>query len=293
MPFRSFPLLFLSLTMLTLPAVPTPAQNEALRVQPSNPRQGDALFVRLEGAGIEEPQVRWLNERFPLYRQGDVWRATVPVPPGAAPGGRTLAVTLTRGGQREWLERKVEVAKVPFPVQHLRMARSTARLYSSAGAKREDAAVGRAIRTVSDRRLWSGDWSLPAKGRTSTPFGVRRIRNGRAVGRHRGLDIAAKTGTPIRAPAAGRVVLAKTASEFKKYGGTVVLDHGQGVTTLYIHMSALGVAEGQAVDEGDLIGRVGSTGVATGPHLHWAAYVHGDAVEPQFFCRLSKRGVTP
>jgi murein DD-endopeptidase MepM/ murein hydrolase activator NlpD len=285
--------LFLLLTTLTLPAVPLRAQNDAaLDFSPANPRQGDSLFVRVSGEDVSNPEVRWRNERYPMYRQGEAWRALVPVPPDTPAGGHTLAVTLTAGGTPRWLERKVEVAKTAFRVQHLRMAASTARLYSGAAAKREDAAVGSAIRTVSDERLWRGEWSLPTQGRTSTPFGVRRIRNGRAVGRHRGLDIAARTGTPVRAPADGRIVLARTPAQFKKYGGTVVLDHGQGLTSLYIHLSALDAEEGRTVRKGEVIGRVGATGVATGPHLHWAVYVQGAAVEPLFFCRLSRRGIS-
>jgi murein DD-endopeptidase MepM/ murein hydrolase activator NlpD len=199
-----------------------------------------------------------------------------------------MRVTYRKDGVPRVLTRSVTVAKTPYSVQHLSMARRTASLYNFPGAKAEDRAVSTAIRSSTGGRRWTGDWAMPAKGRLSTPFGVRRIRNGRAVGRHRGLDIAAPTGTPIYAPSDARVVLSRT---FKKYGGTIVLDHGFGVTSLYIHQSALKARAGQTVKKGELIGRIGATGVATGPHLHWSAYVHGTSIEPAFFTRMSKRGV--
>jgi murein DD-endopeptidase MepM/ murein hydrolase activator NlpD len=131
---------------------------------------------------------------------------------------------------------------------------------------------------------------LPAKGRLATPFGVRRLRNGRPVGRHRGMDIAGPTGTPIMAPAGGRVMLALPPGTLKKYGGIVVLDHGQGLTSLYMHMSAVTARKGQVLSQGAPLGKVGATGVATGPHLHWAVYVHGDSVQPAFFTKPEPAG---
>ena len=119
----------------------------------------------------------------------------------------------------------------------------TEKLYTYPGRAQELATVRRALRTETARQQWEGSFVLPAKGRFSTPFGVKRIRNGRSVGYHRGLDIAAPIGTPIHAAAAGRVVLARS---LKMHGKTVVVDHGLGVTSLYLHQSALRCREGQA-----------------------------------------------
>jgi murein DD-endopeptidase MepM/ murein hydrolase activator NlpD len=163
------------------------------------------------------------------------------------------------------------------------MKRSTEKLYNFPGAKAEDAAVTAATRTVSDTLLWDGPFLVPTQGRRSAPFGVKRIRNRRTTYYHRGLDVAAPTGTPVVASNAGRVALAR---DFQKYGKTVVLDHGLGVTTLYLHMSALQVREGDRVTRGQPIGQVGAEGVATGPHVHWSLYVHGNAVSPLFWTRL-------
>lgn len=258
-------------------------------MSPTSPRQGDAVFLRLDLPDAESPRVSWLNKTYPLYQTGSGWAGPVPIRPETKPGGHTLVVRFTRGGRPETLQRKLEVHKVSYPVQHLRMARSTARLYNYPGVEKENKIVGDAVRARSDARLWRGDWLLPARGRISTLFGERRLRNGKYVGRHRGLDIAAKSGSPVLAAAAGKVVLA---GSYRKHGKTVVLDHGQGVTSLYLHMSAIHVKKGQTVSRGDRLGSVGSTGVSTGPHLHWSVYVHGTSLEPYTFVRLSRRGIS-
>jgi len=283
-------LLFL-LTTLALVTVPSLAQKQALEVQPAKPRQGDALFVRLREPEAQGAQVRWRNETFQLFRDGDAWTGVVPVVPDTPAGGHTLVVSFQRDGRTIRLPRSVQVTAVRYPIQRLKMARTTSSLYNYPGVEKEEVPLSRAIRTKSDERLWSGDWALPVKGRLSTPFGVKRLRNGKAVGRHRGTDIAAPTGTKIVAPANGRVMLAESAKKFKKYGGTVVLDHGMGLTSMYIHMSAVTARVGDVVQRGEELGRVGAEGVATGPHLHWSVYAHGDSIEPLFFTRLSKRGV--
>jgi murein DD-endopeptidase MepM/ murein hydrolase activator NlpD len=273
---------------LTLLAVPSSGQKQGLIAQPMRPKQGEAVLIRLADSGAQEPTLTWRGETYRLYLQGEEWIGGVAVSPDTPAGGHTITVNVAPG-HREQV--RIQVQPVKFPVQYLRMAKKTARLYNFPGAKREDAAVNAALRTRSERRLWSGDWVLPAKGPLSTRFGVRRLRNGRPVGRHRGLDIAAADKSPVVAPAAARVVLAAPHTDFKKYGGTVILDHGAGVTSFYIHMSSVMVKKGQTVSKGTQIGRVGGTGVATGPHLHWAAYVNATSIEPTFFCRLSKMGI--
>ena len=103
--------------------------------------------------------------------------------------------------------------------------------------------------------------------RISSLWGAQRILNGTPARPHYGIDLAAPAGTMIRAPAAGRVTLARTGMHFE--GGLVLIDHGQGLITAYLHQSRLDVTEGQRVARGDTLGRVGATGRATGPHLCW------------------------
>lgn len=118
----------------------------------------------------------------------------------------------------------------------------------------------------------------PVESCINTPFGVERLHNGKSSGRyHAGLDHRAGAGMPIRAAGDGIVGMARM---WRLPGGTVGIDHGQGVVTMYMHQSRFAVKPGQSVRAGQVIGYVGMTGFATGPHLHWSLYVHGVPVNP-------------
>ena len=118
---------------------------------------------------------------------------------------------------------------------------------------------------------------LPSKGRFSSKFGAVRSYNGRYTRHHSGLDIANRVGTPIRAPQSGKVVLR---NHFKTHGKTVMVDHGIGVISVFNHMSKIKVKTGQFVNKGDIIGEIGMTGLATGPHVHWGVSVGNTRVDP-------------
>ena len=118
----------------------------------------------------------------------------------------------------------------------------------------------------------------PLQGRISSLFGHRRFFNGQARNPHSGLDIAAPTGSEIRAPAAAEVTLV---DDLYYNGKTIFLDHGQGLITMYCHLSESLVTEGERVEQGEVIGLVGATGRVTGPHLHWSVSLNGYRVDPQ------------
>lgn len=124
---------------------------------------------------------------------------------------------------------------------------------------------------------FAGRFIVPASGRRSSGFGMRRHPVLGATRMHNGIDIAAPTGTAIRASASGTVV---TATSMRGYGNTVVIDHGGGFSTLYGHCSRLFVRAGQRVNQGDRIAAVGSTGLSTGPHLHFEIRINGRPVNP-------------
>ena len=144
----------------------------------------------------------------------------------------------------------------------------------------EENALIRAARDASGLRPWfETGFVMPSEGRISGIFGSQRILNGEPRNPHNGLDIAAPTGTPVVAAADGTVSLTHEGMYFS--GKTVMIDHGLGLESVYIHMSKIHVEDGQNVRQGDLIGEIGSTGRSTGPHLHWGVSWYSTRLDPE------------
>ncbi len=145
---------------------------------------------------------------------------------------------------------------------------------------RDDARLTRLARERRDQRTdWLEGWIWPAEGRITGVYGSQRILNGEPRAPHWGLDIAAPTGTAVIAPAGGIITLAEPDLYFS--GGTLFIDHGHGLVSAFLHLSELLVDEGQRVEQGDLIGRIGATGRATGPHLDWRINIGDRRVDPK------------
>jgi murein DD-endopeptidase MepM/ murein hydrolase activator NlpD len=141
----------------------------------------------------------------------------------------------------------------------------------------KEAALLASLFTPATERLWRGPFVPPVPGNATSSFGRVSVFNGEPRGRHQGADFSASTGTPIRAPNAGRVVLAM---DLYFSGNTVVLDHGAGLYSLFAHLSRIDVKDGGLVATGDVLGAAGATGRVTGPHLHWAVRLGGQSVDP-------------
>ena len=142
---------------------------------------------------------------------------------------------------------------------------------------KNEAELLNSIWQIDSERLWEGSFLLPLQNPLSTPFGTKRIINTETVSIHKGLDIKGQEGEGIKASNTGRVVLTE---ELFFGGNTVILDHGQGIFTVYMHMSGFKVSPGDLVSKNDIIGFVGSTGRASGPHLHFGVKVTGINVNP-------------
>jgi murein DD-endopeptidase MepM/ murein hydrolase activator NlpD len=185
-----------------------------------------------------------------------------------APGGQLETRTLTIEKRRYHVQRidGLEEAKVTPPPEVVERIRS------------ETEAILAARRTDSAEALFAGGFVWPTKGPISGVFGSQRILNGQPRAPHYGVDVAAPVGTPILAPAAGTVALAHADLYFT--GGTVILDHGHGVSGVFAHMDKVEVRTGQRVRQGERLGTVGKTGRVTGAHLHWGMSWFDERLDP-------------
>jgi murein DD-endopeptidase MepM/ murein hydrolase activator NlpD len=204
--------------------------------------------------------------------------ALIQVTPDSQPGSHKIAVSRLSGKEKVLeFELEYEIQKVAYTRQDLTVTEELAEVRTDDNIALDNKKVGPAKATTAPEPLWEGVFIQPVEGRISTEFGQVRYTNGKYTSRHSALDISAPSGTPVKAAAAGRVVFA---DELIVSGNTVIIDHGLWLFTTYCHMSVIGVEPGDMVNAGDIIGEVGSTGYATGPHLHYAASIKSARVDP-------------
>jgi len=173
----------------------------------------------------------------------------------------------------------IRILPQAFGEEHLTLPDSKVTLSpeSLARVNRERVRIASLWEAETRERFWEGPFLVPVQGRPGSPFGLRRWINEQPRSPHTGMDIRAPEGTSVLAANHGRVALV---GDFFFGGNSVFLDHGQGVYTMYFHLSSINVVEGQNVTKGDLLGLVGMTGRATGPHLHWGVRLGGARVDP-------------
>lgn len=176
----------------------------------------------------------------------------------------------------------VKVEQRDFPIQRvdgLPPSKVTPGPEALKRIRREQAMIDRARAVDAARTDFAFPFIRPVEGRISGVFGSQRILNGKPRRPHYGIDYAAPKGTPVKAPAPGVVTLVHDDMYFS--GGTIILDHGHGISSVFIHLSRIDVETGQRAARGDLIGAVGATGRATGPHLHWGMNWFDKRLDPQ------------
>ena len=226
-----------------------------------------------------KPQA-WLGDQAVLVTaEHNHWYAVVGLPLGMKPGSHELSV---RTGEKTKMKSFVVKAK-KYPEQHITL-KDTGKVELSA---EDEARAVREIATIKQlKRHWRDaqdtdlDFIIPAQGRLSGNFGLRRFFNGKPRSPHAGMDVAVARGTPVKASAQGEVL---AVDDYFFNGKTIFLDHGNGLITMYCHLDQSDVHTGETVNKGQLLGLSGQTGRATGPHLHWSVVLNGAMVDPELF----------
>ena len=281
---------FLAFLLLSVALSTASLAEPQLRVRGST-WPGGALFISVEGEELSKGTWFWAGRSGALTEAPYGLRCAVSVPLDASAGGQaTLRIALVgKDGAKQELSRKITVDEKWRPVQYLSMSADNDAKYTDPQADREEELVFKALEDLQPGPRWSGDFQEPSDCPRSSPYGVRRIRNGRTAGFHKGLDYAGYGGEPIVAPADGVVTL--VGPGFTLLGNCIIINHGEGLCGLYMHLSKIEVKKGDKVRKGQQIGRIGNTGASTGPHLHYATYFHGVPVDPDLLLKMPKEWI--
>jgi len=239
---------------------------------------GGVKIIRLGAHGGPMPYVEVDGQRAMVVQDGPEWIAVIGIPLSAPLAKRQVAVHSAGGRQ----EIEFTVGGKRYASQSLNVAPAQVNL-SRADLERvgrERVTIEQALSRWTDDQPQTLRMEQPVPGVRSSSFGMRRIFNGESRNPHSGMDIAAPAGTPVRVPIAGTVI---DTGDYFFNGNTVFVDHGRGLISMYCHLSAIGVKPGERVAAGAIIGEVGMTGRATGPHLHWGLSLNHAWVDPELF----------
>ena len=246
----------------------------------AEPVPGGIAVVPLAGNFAQAPSVFFNGQRVMVMKDAGHWSAIVGIPLETTPGTATLQIQTSGASKirQDFAVRNKEYATQRITIKDKRKVDPSAQDLKR--ILRESREMQTAFNAWHAQDQVPLQFALPAQGPVSSPFGLRRIFNGQARNPHSGIDIAAHAGAPIHAPAAGRVA---AVGKYFFNGNTVLIDHGQGLVTMYCHMQKIMVKKGQQLSRGEIIGLVGQTGRATGPHVHWSVSLNNARVDPALF----------
>lgn len=275
-PLNLLRLIFLTAGLLLAPSI------SAINLPRANPVPGGIAIVPVKEVSTTSPQVHFNDRRVmvaPNDKQPSQWLAIVGIPLDTKPGKQHLQVKGENGSHQVSFKIKKKSYKSQYiTIKNKRKVDPTKK--DMERILKEKKIIGESLRNWSDVEEVQMRFLAPVQGRLSSPFGLRRFFNKQPRKPHSGLDIAAPTGTPILAPSSGTVI---TTGNYFFNGYSVFLDHGNGLVSMFCHMSRIDVKPGQSVNQGESIGAVGKSGRATGPHLHWSVSLNDARVDPKLF----------
>ena len=267
--------------------------DDNLRIEsiPGMAKQGDVCLIRTYSpVSSKSVHAEFQGERFILAPgiQNGTYEGLIGIDLSTKPASYEIKVSATDASGRNYSSPFfLKVGKGVFRTQKLSLPPSMVDLDAKTLERVNNEAnrLRALFQTSRDKRLWKGAFIRPVEGKLSSAFGLDRIINGQRRSPHTGVDLESEAGTPVLASNSGRVVLV---DDFFFSGKSVILDHGWGLFSMYFHLSEGLVKQGDRVDRGSVVGRVGSTGRSTGPHLHWAIRMNQARVDPLSLLKLSK-----
>lgn len=240
---------------------------------------GGVVILPLAPSSVPRPEASFQTKPVMVVAENGLWQAVLGVPLDLQAGAHQLDVVM----QGKVSQLLFTINDKAYPTQHITISdkrKVNPNQYDMERINRETARIDAALQHWTESEQVPFEFIWPVKGRVSGLFGRRRVFNGEPRKPHSGMDIAAATGTPILAPAAGTV---RGTGDYFFNGNTVFIDHGQGLVTMFCHLNRIDVKDGQTIQQGDVIGLVGATGRVTGPHLHLGVSLNDERVEPMLF----------
>jgi len=245
------------------------------------PVPGDTLAIDVKEVKPGMKYSCWFNaSKYPVYpTERDSFRTLIGITYDFVPGKYAILILEKEKGKKAKKKyRLISIGRKEFALSYVTFSSEERKLIGSPLNERERDLISIALKAESENQNWKGKFVLPVEAKIVGEYGVRRMAGGEFLWNHRGVDLKVPEGTAVRAPNDGEVILAE--EKFYLHGKTIIIDHGQGVITIYLHLRSINVRKGDKVTKGQIIGRVGETGLATAPHLHWGVYVHGVPVNP-------------
>ena len=269
-------LIFNTTTALACSILLLTSQNALADLLPkSNPVQGGIAVINLNIPATEKiPIAKFNKKRVMIKAKNESWHAIVGISLNTKPGKYFIKIANKK--------HPFSVRSKKYKTQYLTIKNKRKVNPTKKDIERiikEKKIIGAVFRSWRETNVET-EFIAPVNGPFSSPFGLRRFFNKQPRRPHSGLDIAAKEGAPIYAPAAGLIT---NTGDYFFNGNSIFIDHGQGLITMYCHLSEVIMKKGQKVKQGDLIGKVGMTGRVTGPHLHWSVNLNNTRVEPTLF----------
>jgi len=240
---------------------------------------GGVIKIAIAEVSQESPSVFFNDNRVAVVKENTHWSALVGIPLSTKPGQHTITVKTPQNSK----ELNFNVFDKNYPAQYLTIKKKrmvTGFTETDLQKINADKKAMTKAKSIWEDQPIDTNFITPVDGRLSSLFGLKRFFNDIPKRPHNGLDIAAKIGTPIIAPASATVI---DTGNYYFNGNTVFLDHGQGLLSAYLHMNKIAVKPGQTVKQGEQLGTVGETGRVTGPHLHWIVYLNKTPVDPALF----------
>jgi len=246
-------------------------------------RAGDVLLLTVQtalAARAVTGQAFGTPIHFYQTQEPGTWQALVGVDVDVPPGDHGIEIAATSETGEEMREtRTLAIQARNSPARHLTLPEKYVNPPESVQERirAESEQLKTIFSTVSAGRLWEGGFARPVPGRVISDFGKQSILNGQPRSVHSGVDLRAASGTPLKAPAAGRVILVK---DLYFAGNSVIIDHGLGLYSHLAHLSRFRVKEGQLVERGEIVGYTGQSGRVQGPHLHWSVRLCNSRIDP-------------